>query len=143
MALKGQHFFAIVLVFLLDQVSKLLVKSFISQPVELLPFLKILFVKNVGVSFGLLQYDVLRWLFVAIAVVVIVGLLQLAKKERDGFVLSAYSLIIAGAAGNALDRIIYGYVIDFVAIGWWPAFNGADTALTLGVLALFYRSWHD
>ena len=138
MALKQQHFVLICIIFVLDQLTKLLVKFFVSSSIVVFPFLKISFVRNVGVAFGLLQFELLRWFFVAVAVGVIVWLLKISQKEKNNFVLCCISLIIAGAAGNAVDRVFYASVLDFIDFGFWPAFNVADSALTLGIIGWLY-----
>ncbi|MBI4140590.1 signal peptidase II [Candidatus Woesearchaeota archaeon] len=138
MALKRWHFLLIGIIFVIDQFTKWLVQSFVSAPIVVFSFLKISFVRNVGVAFGLLQFELLRWFFVVVAVAVIVWLLKLARKEKNNFVLCCISLIIAGAAGNVFDRIFFGFVTDFVDFGFWPAFNVADSALTLGVIGWLY-----
>lgn len=141
MALKHLHLLLIGLIFVFDQVTKFLVRNFVSSSIVVLPFLKISFVRNVGVAFGFLQFELLRWFFVLIALGVIVGLWHYSKNEKNYFVLCCFSLIIAGAAGNVFDRIFFGFVTDFVDFGFWPAFNVADSALTFGVLGLVYHEF--
>ena len=85
-----------------------------------------------------------RWFFTVLAIVVSLFLLawlfRLEKGQR--LVPSALSLVLAGAVGNAIDRLRHGYVVDFIdvhAYGWhWPAFNVADSAITCGIILLLF-----
>jgi len=112
-----------------------------SRVIELLGFLDLVLVWNRGISFGLFgSGDAGVWPFVALAVVISIGLgFWLARLRRVLMVL-AVGLILGGALGNVIDRLVYGAVIDFVDLhagGWhWPAFNLADAAITVGVVVL-------
>ena len=83
-----------------------------------------------------------RWLFTGLAsvvtVVLVIWLLRLTAKER--MLAAALSLVIGGAVGNLIDRIINGYVVDFIDVyyrDWhWPAFNVADSAISCGIVLL-------
>jgi len=138
MALSVRHWLLIIFVFVFDRVSKSLVDAFVIQPISVLSFVEIVFVKNTGIAFGFLNAFSLQWLFVFISLVVIIGLALYSKKDSVAVNLYGFSLIIGGALGNVFDRIFFGYVIDFISIGWWPAFNIADASLTIGVLLLIY-----
>jgi signal peptidase II len=129
------------IVLVLDVVSKVLIRTSldIRESVSVFPFVSITHVQNVGIAFGLLQLPMIRWLLVAIALAV-AALVAWSCKERklkEHFL--AWGLIMGGALGNATDRIFIGTVTDFIDIGFWPAFNVADSALTIGVLLLV---WH-
>ncbi len=132
------------LVVLLDQLTKLWAVGALDNPsrvIELLGFLDLVLVWNRGISFGLFgSGDAGVWPFVALAVVISIGLgFWLARLRRVLMVL-AVGLILGGALGNVIDRLVYGAVIDFVDLhagGWhWPAFNLADAAITVGVVVL-------
>ncbi len=114
------------------------------RPVELTSWLNMMLAHNYGAAFSFLS-DAggwQRWLFTGLASVVtlvlIVWLLRLPKKDR--LTSAALCLIIGGAVGNLIDRIINGYVVDFIDVyyrDWhWPAFNVADSAITGGVILL-------
>ena len=124
-------------VILLDQVSKLIIRN-ISLPISILPgFLDITLIMNTGAGFGMLQGK--RWLLVWISVVVI-GLIlyyldRIPKDEKF-----AFALILGGAAGNLIDRLFIGAVTDFVNFSFWPAFNLADSAVTVGAALLIILS---
>lgn len=140
MALKSKHFLLLFTVFFADRISKFFVSNYLSGQVELLPFLKLSLVHNKGVAFGLLNSFELRWFFVVLSLAVVVFLFYQSKKEKSNVVLCSFVLIIAGALGNALDRILFGSVIDFIDFIIWPAFNIADSAVTIGVLMLLYKT---
>jgi signal peptidase II len=96
------------------------------------------------VSFGLFggnDGEVQRWLLVAVAVAVATVLMVwLARGVEDAWQRWSFRLIVAGAIGNAIDRILHGAVVDFLDFhyaGWhWPAFNVADSAIVIGALVL-------
>jgi signal peptidase II len=130
------------LVLVLDQASKLLADAMLElyQPVVLIPYLAITKVYNTGAAFSFLAdaSGWQRWFFIGLTVVVSVVLLVWMRrlKEHESRVALALSLILGGAIGNLVDRVLYGHVIDFIDIyygSWhWPAFNVADSAITIG-----------
>ncbi len=83
-----------------------------------------------------------RWFFAGLAVVVSIALLLWLKRleAQERLTGVALSLVAGGAVGNLIDRIAYGHVVDFVDVYWrtwhWPAFNVADSAITVGVILL-------
>ena len=133
-------------VVLLDQLSKLWADSALQlyQSIELIPSLAIRKIYNSGAAFSFLgdASGWQRWFFIAlaslVAIVLTVWLYRLQKDQlRMGL---ALSLVLGGAVGNLIDRVLYGYVIDFIDVyyaGWhWPTFNVADSAITLGAALL-------
>jgi signal peptidase II len=112
----------------------------LGESIVLAPVLAITKVYNFGAAFSFLgnASGWQRWFFIVLAVVVSVVLLvwlaRLAQQERRSAI--ALSLILGGAVGNLVDRVLYGYVIDFIDVyyrSWhWPTFNLADSAITLG-----------
>ncbi|PXF30164.1 signal peptidase [Pokkaliibacter plantistimulans] len=135
-----------VLVVVLDLVTKAWVSESLTyaQPVYVLPVFDLTLLHNTGAAFSFLAAagGWQRWLFAAIAVVVSVVILlwmmKLSSKQYWHAV--ALALILGGALGNLHDRILLGYVVDFLSFhynGWFfPAFNLADSAITLGALML-------
>lgn len=109
---------------ILDQLSKYLFKSYFSVT------------RNYGAAFGLFQGY--KWLFVIVAVIVVF----LIYKYRNLNNL-ALGLLLGGTIGNLVDRLVYGYVIDFINLGFWPSFNLADSFSTIGVFLLIYLHWRD
>lgn len=141
---RAQLLYATALIVLvLDFLTKELVREGLrfGQSISILPFVSITHVQNVGVAFGLLQFGVLRWVLVAVALGVAVAIAWSCKerKLKEHFV--AWGLIMGGALGNAIDRIFLGTVTDFIDVGFWPAFNVADSALTVGVVLLVWHAW--
>lgn len=114
------------------------------RPVELTSWLNMTLAHNYGAAFSFLS-DAggwQRWLFTGLALVVTLVLLGWLFRlpAREKLTGSALGLIIGGAIGNVTDRIMHGYVVDFIDVyyqGWhWPAFNVADSAITCGVILL-------
>jgi len=114
------------------------------QPVEVLPFFNLTLVHNPGAAFGILADHPgwQRWFFIALTAI-IGGVIAwwLAHGARGKIGLSAaLAMILGGALGNLVDRVRFGYVVDFLdvhAFGWhWPAFNIADAAITCGAILL-------
>lgn len=93
------------------------------------------FIQNKGAAFGILQGGGI--LFVIMAVVVIIATIYFIRKYQLP-PLAHYSLglIVGGALGNLIDRIIYGSVVDFISVGWFPVFNLADSAIVCGGILL-------
>lgn len=120
----------------LDQATKYLILT--NLPVyesrELFPFLHIVHVRNVGAAFGMFK-TLGSTFFIIISFVAIAFMLYLLAKRIYNTV--GLSLILGGAIGNLIDRILHGMVIDFIdfSIGsyHWPAFNVADSSLTIGI----------
>jgi len=134
------------LIVVLDQLTKIWATHSLifNQPTAILPFFNLTLLHNTGAAFSLLANagGWQRWFFTILAVgVSIILITWLARLKRDQYGLaSALSLILGGAIGNVIDRINYGYVIDFLDFyynSWhWPAFNLADSAITVGAVIL-------
>jgi len=133
-------------VVVIDQWTKVLATENLDlyRPVELTAWLNLTLAHNTGAAFSLLSdaSGWQRWFFVAIAVVVgtvvVIWLWRSARHEWPQAL--ALSLVLGGAIGNVADRLRLGYVVDFIdvhAAGWhWPAFNVADSAISVGVVIL-------
>lgn len=134
----------------LDQATKLWVYHIFDIAsrgvVEVTPFFNIVLVWNRGVSYGLLQQDTElgRWLLVGVSIVAAIALAIWALRAKTVLVGVSLGLIVGGAAGNAIDRSVYGAVLDFlhfhVAGFNWYVFNIADAAIVAGVVGLLYDS---
>ena len=134
-----------VLVLILDQASKLAVDASMQlfESIPLLPGFNLTYVHNTGAAFSLLANagGWQRWLFAGLAVFIsgIIGTWLARLKKHETLMATALSLILGGAIGNLIDRVAYGYVIDFLDVyyrqDWqhWPAFNIADSAICIGV----------
>ena len=145
-----------VVVLILDQCTKLLADAMLAmhQSVELLPFLALRKAYNSGAAFSFLSdaSGWQRWFFIILALVVIVILLAWLRRlpPGDTRVRLALVLILGGAAGNMIDRVVYGHVIDFIDLfyGSWhyPTFNVADSAIFIGACLLLldvFRGGHE
>ena len=100
-------------------------------------FIQLTYIQNFGGAFGIFQHQ--RIFFLAAAAVAIVCVLYFFEdiKELGKLSFISASLIFGGAIGNLIDRVRFGYVVDFLDLRWWPVFNVADIALTVGVTLLF------
>ncbi len=134
------------LVVVMDQATKWLAEGALVPytPAPLIPSLNLTLMYNEGAAFSFLA-DAggwQRWFFAALAAVVTVVLTLWLRRLKVGEGMTAVGLvlIIGGAIGNVIDRVLTGRVVDFIDVyygGWhWPAFNLADSAITLGVILL-------
>lgn len=131
-------------VVLADQLSKQIAEALLMpyRPETIMPMLNMTLSYNRGAAFSLLadQGGWQRWLFTGLAFAVSGYLLWWLRTLRAGERLTAWglALILGGALGNVIDRLVYGHVVDFIDVhygGWhWPAFNVADSAITVGVV---------
>jgi len=142
-----------ILVVVFDQVSKWLASGMLDpyRPVPVVPLLNLTLMYNEGAAFSFLA-DAggwQRWFFAGFAmmmsVLLVIWLLRLGQHER--LMATALSLILGGAMGNLIDRVLTGRVVDFIDFyvgDWhWPAFNVADSAITLGVVLLLLSGLHE
>ncbi len=139
-----------VMVIALDQLTKFWVVLSLEfgQRVEVTSFFNLVLVYNAGAAFSFLADAAgwQRWFFVALALVISGWLIVLIHRHvAERLLPLAASLILGGALGNVVDRLLYGAVIDFLdvhAMGYhWPAFNLADSAITLGVVFLIWQQF--
>ena len=91
------------------------------------------FVQNTGIAFGLPLGGWLLYIILTVVFIFLIYELYNYWKKQDWHVVIAILLIATGAIGNVIDRLVYGYVIDFIQIFWWPAFNLADVIIIVGV----------
>ena len=134
------------LVIALDQVSKWLAEQFLlpGQPVPVLPSFNLTLLYNTGAAFSFLAQagGWQRWFFLLLSLIISVALvIWIGRLQRGQTLLAiALSLILGGAMGNLIDRIVHGHVIDFIQLyyerWYWPAFNLADSAITVGAILL-------
>ncbi|TAN53755.1 MAG: lipoprotein signal peptidase [Methylococcaceae bacterium] len=134
------------LVLVLDQLSKLWIDQHfeLHESLNLLPVFNLTYVRNTGAAFSLLgdAGGMQRWLFMGLALLASGVLARMLWQLEAGryWQAVALSLLLGGAVGNLIDRIVYGYVIDFFDfyLGAWhfAVFNVADSAITVGVAML-------
>ena len=127
----------------LDQVVKMwIVNSFnLHEGMELINgLLSILYVRNTGAAWGMFEGKMLFFYLITVVAVGTLLYLMFKEKGKSKLLLTAYSLILAGAVGNFIDRIRLGYVVDMFKFEFidFPIFNVADICLTIGVIFLFY-----
>lgn len=134
-------------IMVIDQITKYLVlQNFtIHKVVEVTAFFNLVLVYNPGAAFSFLSDAAgwQRWFFIAIAFAASVWIVYLLRRYPGQTLFClALSLVLAGALGNVIDRILFGAVVDFLdfhAYGWhWPAFNVADSAITCGAALLIW-----
>lgn len=135
-------FIFIAAILFLDQFTKSLITQTLSlhQSVPLIRgFLHLTLVRNRGAAFGIFKNQIPLFILASLIALFLIAL-QLKKEKPKPF--SVYtislSLIAAGALGNLVDRLIFGYVIDFIDFRIWPVFNIADSAITIGAVLLGY-----
>ena len=131
---------------LLDQVSKYLVVHYLTRQVVIVPgFLDLVSVYNRGVAFGMFNngqciFRSTLLTVLSVAVFIILFFVYLFSKDMTRLSMVALSMIMGGAVGNVIDRIRLGYVVDFIDVfvknTHWPAFNVADSAITVGAVLL-------
>lgn len=139
----------------LDQATKWLVHQGMElhQSIQIIPgLLNLHYVRNTGAAFGLLATPSpgLRTAILAAFSVIAVGVILwvwVRNRVAPGLFICCLALILGGAVGNLIDRIRLGEVIDFVDVHWrshhWPAFNAADSAITVGVgLLIIHLLFH-
>lgn len=135
----------------LDQGSKLAITSSMElyQSIPVIPFFNLTYVHNKGAAFSFLSEagGWQRWLFAGLALVIscVIAVWLARLKQHETLLALALSLVLGGAIGNLIDRLAYGYVIDFLDVYYqtwhWPAFNVADSAITLGVILMLAESF--
>jgi signal peptidase II len=137
----------------LDQASKLyllFVHDLAANPIRLGPFFDFVLTKNTGISYGLFQTEGVlgQWILLGFKALAVLLLFVWLKRSHMRLTALSLGLIIGGAVGNAIDRLAYGWVADFVyfhvsGAGWrfkWYVFNLADVAIVAGVIGLLYES---
>lgn len=129
--------------FLLDLATKVLVVATMTpgRPLELLgTVVQLRLVRNGGAAFSMATG--MTWLLTLIAVAVVIGVWRMGRTLRSRWWALGLGLILGGALGNLVDRLLrapgplQGHVVDFLAVGWWPVFNLADSAIVCGATGL-------
>lgn len=138
-------------IFIVDQLVKWVITGPLALQqagqIVLLPIFNLTWVENYGVSMGFLTADsaVQRWALVGLTAAIGIGVAVWLWRETNRFDVLALGMVLGGAAGNILDRVRFGYVVDFLDLhfgGFRPflVFNVADAAITIGVLILLGRA---
>nr|WP_314265260.1 signal peptidase II [uncultured Moellerella sp.] len=136
-------------------VSDILIKQYVYQnfklyePIEVMPFFNLMYAQNFGAAFSFLADEGgwQRWFFAGIAIAISLILMVMmyresAKKRLNNI---AYALIIGGAIGNLIDRLMHGFVVDYLDVyvgDWhWPTFNLADMGICIGAALIIIESF--
>ena len=132
----------VLLIIGLDQWSKALVRDQIGlgneiYPISFLaPFFRFTYIKNTGAAFGIFQNANTPLLILSILISLVVLWLYFKAEEEPWIFRISLAMMLGGAIGNMIDRIRFGFVTDFIAVGRFPVFNIADSAVTVGVAIL-------
>lgn len=145
-----QWLWIVVAVIVLDQATKLLADNLLTyqHPLQIMPLFNLTLVYNQGAAFSFLSNagGWQRWFFVILSAVISIALVIWLRKieARHKYQIIALAMILGGALGNLIDRSLYGHVIDFLDVYYskhhWPAFNIADSAITVGAILLILDS---
>src|SRR3989344_9013386 len=146
MTIMWRYLWVVAAVFVLDQLTKLAATEFLLRhgEIPLTFFLNLVLVHNTGAAFGFLSsaggWQNIFFIIVAAAASVFILWMISRLDSKDRLLVVALMLVLGGALGNLTDRLIHGYVIDFIDVYYatwhWPAFNVADSAITIGAVIL-------
>ncbi|KNZ70152.1 lipoprotein signal peptidase [Thermincola ferriacetica] len=133
-----------IIVFTVDRLTKISVQRYM-EPGQSIPLVRPIFhltyVHNYGAAFGMLAHKTTFFIVVTVVVLSVVAFFYRRIPKEKKLLLIALALQFGGAIGNLTDRLIYGYVIDFLDFRVWPVFNIADSAIVIGVGLLFWEFW--
>ena len=130
---------------LIDQLSKGLISLYIplNESFKLTNFLSITYVHNIGAAFSILKGA--RWLFIILGIIAlnVIYIFFIKDKKLNNFEIIIYALMLSGIIGNIIDRVLYGYVIDFIDITLFnfAIFNFADSFIVISVILLVVFKW--
>ena len=135
------------IILIVDIVSKLIVKHYLTLgSISIINnFLNLKYVENTGAAWSI--FDNNRYIVLVLSCMIIIGIIYYIFKEKPSKIISriAYSLVLGGALGNFINRLYYGYVIDFIDVKFfgynYPIFNMADIFIVVGVILLIYDTW--
>ena len=140
-------FLVSIIVFIVDIISKILVSNFMleDQSIKIINnFLYFTYAKNTGIAFSFLEGNML--FIISMTLIIVVLLIKYVyNKKLDVKEKISYGLVLGGAIGNLFDRIVYGYVIDFIDVyifGYdYPIFNVADSCVVVGIILILLLSF--
>lgn len=129
---------------IIDQIIKYLVVSNISigsKKIIIDNFLKLIYIRNTGAAFGILSGNIIFLIFITVLLIFYI-VNEMKKNINNNLSLLSFSLILSGALGNLIDRVVRGYVVDYISFTLFnremSVFNLADTYITIGVVLLIY-----
>lgn len=133
------------LIIILDQLSKIVAynnKQNLGSVIEIFSGLNLVYVENRGISFGFLSNLNISFYLGILSFLIGLYIIYLIKETKNLVGYISLSLILGGALGNGIDRVLNGYVIDFIDIYYgdyhWPSFNIADSSITVGGIIYFW-----
>jgi len=132
-----------ILIIILDQITKFLITKYmvLHQSIPLINnILHLTYIQNTGAGFGILKGSNIFLIFTSLIIIGAI-LFNFRKIIKEKSVHIPVALILGGAIGNLIDRILIGHVIDFIDFRIWPAFNVADSCITIGALWLIVYFW--
>lgn len=133
---KDKIFFSLVpLIFILDQITKYLVYSnmYLGESIPENAFIKITYARNTGTAFSMFTSYGNLLLYLSIMVVVFFTIYFIFIEKPKLLMRIFISLVVAGALGNIIDRLRFGYVNDLIDVGFWPIFNIADSSISIAI----------
>ncbi|HHY70922.1 MAG TPA: signal peptidase II [Thermoanaerobacterales bacterium] len=135
------YFIITILILVADIITKYMVQRAM-EPYESIPVLKnifhITYVQNTGAAFSILKGKTLFFTVVSFAAILLIVYILIKYPIKEKVYGIVMAMILGGAVGNLIDRLRYGYVVDFLDFRIWPVFNIADCAIVIGVLILTY-----
>jgi signal peptidase II len=139
----------VVTVVVFDQLTKIWAVAQLSdKPIDIVgDTVRLLLARNAGGAFSFVSGAGVTPVLALIAIGVAIYLVRMVGRTEDRLMLVALALILGGALGNLCDRFVRspgflrGEVIDFISVGWWPIFNVADSALSIGIVLLLVTSF--
>ena len=135
-------YFVSLIVFALDRAVKFLVVKTL-EPVGSVQFLKsplyFTYVSNTGVAFGFFRDHRAALIVIGMIVCAVVAYFYMKSNRNDTFFILALALIMGGSLGNLFDRVVFGYVIDYIDLKFFAVFNLADMAINVGVLLILFE----
>ena len=144
--IQYKYYFLSLILVIADQLTKMMVLGSLElyESIEITSFFSLTHVHNYGAAFSFLADEDgwQQYFLVSISVIASIAIILWMRKTstKQPYKLIALSLILSGAIGNLIDRAVFGFVIDFINLHYqdfyWPVFNVADTAITLGVILL-------
>lgn len=145
--MKKKSLFILIVILILtiiDQIIKYLVVSNISigsKKIIIDNFLKFIYIRNTGAAFGILSGNIIFLIFITVLLIFYI-VNEMKKNINNNLSLLSFSLILSGALGNLIDRVVRGYVVDYISFTLFnremSVFNLADTYITIGVVLLIY-----
>ena len=134
------------LVLAVDQLTKLIILLKLDED-RVVPVIEnvldINIVRNTGAAFGIFKNQTLILAGISILVLILISIFYRQITNSGRIFQIGFGLIAGGTLGNLIDRLRFGYVVDFIDFHIWPVFNAADSAITIGVILLFWKIFRE